>query len=521
MAIHYSAATTAFHQFTNGVTEWNAEFTDTITFMMWFMTDDITVWTRMFSWEGDAPEIFGLYLDDEGDVYVDVAFDSGEAATTVALTTIISNGTWYCAAVVASDNTQANLVSLRVYTLDGVEVAAGSTVPNRAGPFASPSKLHMGTFGGRFIDRAMAWNTALDFDDDIIPIIIAGGQTHIPEDVLIECNGVKPTFYIGPETFETNGGGAAYVPGAPGLVPTHWSFNTPYDEFTVDSGDFTITADPGTFVMTGTAAGLLRDSHVTADTGAYVMTGTDAGLLKASHVTADAGAYVMTGTDAALIKDSTVGADAGVYAMVGQDANLLKHSVLVCDPGAFVMTGTDAGFKHDAVLTAEPGAFVMTGVDATLTFSGGEVTSPQFKVQSRRSYPREVPQGRDLQDITFSAALALVYMPMAGETTEDTDIEGETVRRSFPIGGRLKSFTIVTESATFGSTTVSLHKNFSTSPAASVTIDLDQTSTRYKFDFEGTDASFLTTDIVHVSWDPTSSPTSVRGLLEWALDTEY
>lgn len=87
---------------------------------------------------------------------------------------------------------------------------------------------------------------------------------------------------------------------------------------------FTLTADAGSFAVTGTAASLLFHRRLAADSGSYAVTGTDASLFYRRKLTADAGSFVITGTD----------------------ASLLYHRKLTADAGSFLITGTDAVLRY-------------------------------------------------------------------------------------------------------------------------------------------------------------------------------
>ena len=135
---------------------------------------------------------------------------------------------------------------------------------------------------------------------------------------------------------------------------------------------YTLPADSGTFVLTGTAATPTRGRVVAADSGTFALTGTDATLARGRALPADSGTFVLTGTDATL-EYTPVSGDtytlpcaSGSFALTGTDAVLAAGRVLVADSASFALTGTAAVLAVGHVLTADAGSIALTGTDATL-----------------------------------------------------------------------------------------------------------------------------------------------------------
>lgn len=89
---------------------------------------------------------------------------------------------------------------------------------------------------------------------------------------------------------------------------------------------YTLTADAGSFTLSGQDAGFVVGRILTADAGSFALTGQDAALRIGRVITADAGAFVLTGQDATLTVTPaggtayTLTAEAGAFALTGQDA---------------------------------------------------------------------------------------------------------------------------------------------------------------------------------------------------------
>jgi hypothetical protein len=138
------------------------------------------------------------------------------------------------------------------------------------------------------------------------------------------------------------------------------------------AANYSITADPGSYSLSGVNASLDRTYIITAAAGTYAYTGVDANLNKTGSysMTADPGAFVIAGTDASLQKGNKLSADAGAYAVSGTDASLKVGRSITAGPGSYVITGTAVTFKRSYVVAAGIGAYTYTGIDAALTKTG-------------------------------------------------------------------------------------------------------------------------------------------------------
>lgn len=150
-----------------------------------------------------------------------------------------------------------------------------------------------------------------------------------------------------------------------------------------------------------------------------------AGTVKAYVLSADAGSFAITGQPAALLKGSVLQADAGAYVITGKAASLIKGSVLAADAGAYVISGKPAALLKNSVLGADPGSYIVTGYPALL-----EVNTPvnnlvkaigDWLALSRRwKYAREEPpkplivKPKRKKDM-IAAAKAIAAQPMATE----------------------------------------------------------------------------------------------------------
>tara|TARA_R100000544_G_C2216369_1_gene54812 strand:+ start:52 stop:915 length:864 start_codon:yes stop_codon:yes gene_type:complete len=128
----------------------------------------------------------------------------------------------------------------------------------------------------------------------------------------------------------------------------------------------------GTFVGAFLEAG--SGSTLSADSGSYFLTGENVDLLKSSILKADSGLYFLSGSDAALLKGYTLDAEQGVYAYLGQDIELIYTPagsfVLEAESGFYSYIGSDINFNRDRVIIASSGSYSYNGTDIQIILPG-------------------------------------------------------------------------------------------------------------------------------------------------------
>lgn len=129
----------------------------------------------------------------------------------------------------------------------------------------------------------------------------------------------------------------------------------------------TVTAGSGSFSLAGQDAGFSVGHTLSAGSGSFALTGQDAGFVQALNLTIEAGSFSLAGQDAAFSVGHALVVESTAFALTGQDASFSVGHTLSIEPGSFVLTGQDAGFGQSLNLTADSGAFTLTGNDAGLT----------------------------------------------------------------------------------------------------------------------------------------------------------
>jgi hypothetical protein len=141
-----------------------------------------------------------------------------------------------------------------------------------------------------------------------------------------------------------------------------------YPDLTTESIGYTLTAESGSYLFTGTDATLAADRSIDASAGSYTTTGQDATLNRTYVVSAEAGSYTTTGQDVTLKADYKVSAGSGVYTITGTTATLGRDFTLIADSGSYALTGQDVTLTYggDKSIVAEPGSYAIAGQDSVL-----------------------------------------------------------------------------------------------------------------------------------------------------------
>lgn len=136
-----------------------------------------------------------------------------------------------------------------------------------------------------------------------------------------------------------------------------------------------LTADPGSYTVTGAAATILTARVMEALAGSYVLTGAAATLLAARLLTLDAGTYTLSGVDATLLSGRMLTADAGAYVLTGAAAELVFGALggafsLSLDPGIYAIVGKSATFFLEVPRLRDPEHEVWVAIGPALGGAG-------------------------------------------------------------------------------------------------------------------------------------------------------
>ena len=145
------------------------------------------------------------------------------------------------------------------------------------------------------------------------------------------------------------------------------------------SGGYTLTADSGSYSLSGQAANTLYARIMAGEQGSYTLSGVDALLVKSGSYSfnAEVGSYMLVGVNA--LVDLSMNAAQGSYALTGQAATLtfapLSNPTITAEFGSYALTGRAANTNYGRNLPAEVGVYALTGRQAGLTWSGAPVST--------------------------------------------------------------------------------------------------------------------------------------------------
>jgi hypothetical protein len=145
------------------------------------------------------------------------------------------------------------------------------------------------------------------------------------------------------------------------------------------SSGLTLTAESGTYNLTGQTANTLYARIMAAAQGTYALTGVDALLVKSGSYSfsAEPGAYTLVGATA--LVDVSMNAEAGTYTLTGQDATVsyapFSNPTLTADAGTYALSGQVANLLRGMRLTADQGIYSLTGRQAGLSWSGAPTST--------------------------------------------------------------------------------------------------------------------------------------------------
>jgi hypothetical protein len=132
-----------------------------------------------------------------------------------------------------------------------------------------------------------------------------------------------------------------------------------------------IAANAGTVTMTGTAASLRLGARVAALGGSYALTGTNTVVRVGRLLTAAGGSYAQSGTAASLELGRALDVDAGVYALTGTAASLVYSGAsstytLTSDAGTYALSGTASVLRYGRIVVSESAVYALSGTNSVL-----------------------------------------------------------------------------------------------------------------------------------------------------------
>lgn len=120
-----------------------------------------------------------------------------------------------------------------------------------------------------------------------------------------------------------------------------------------------LSAAAGSFTSTGYSAGSVRSYGIGTNAGTFALSGQDAAVKRLfAPLTAETGSFTLTGQNATSSGATTLTAAVGAYNFTGQEAGKLQFAVLPADTGSLVLGGQPASLSpvtSQVVITAYTG----------------------------------------------------------------------------------------------------------------------------------------------------------------------
>lgn len=154
-------------------------------------------------------------------------------------------------------------------------------------------------------------------------------------------------------------------------------------------GLYTLTAQSGSYAISGQQATLLRHRSLSAQSGSYSMTGLSASIsyvpvASVYTLTAQSGSYSLTGLPAQLSKHRNLIASSGSYVYTGFSAVISRTTLtpvytLTALSGSYNIGGQTATILKHRTLSASTGAYVYTGQSISINkYTAGSNTLVKY-----------------------------------------------------------------------------------------------------------------------------------------------
>lgn len=149
-----------------------------------------------------------------------------------------------------------------------------------------------------------------------------------------------------------------------------------YFDMGASSPIYTLTAQKGSYSVTGQSATVLRHKSLTAQTGSYSYTGNTANITYTPNasiftLTAQTGMYTVAGQAATLYRNRRLSAQVGTYAITGVSADITHVPLanvynLIAEGGSYTLSGISASISRNRRLSTSSGNYQTTGISATI-----------------------------------------------------------------------------------------------------------------------------------------------------------
>ena len=169
-----------------------------------------------------------------------------------------------------------------------------------------------------------------------------------------------------------------------------------------------IIADAGSYAVSGSTVGLKFNRLIGAGAVSYSVSGSAVTLKATFKTVPDSGTYALSGSSVALKFNRLVSVAPGSYALSGTNAALSYGYTVAASSGSYAVSGSTVGLTFNRIIAANAGSYALTGSSATLTYTFGD-RSTVGKITQPRAGRRLT--GRRYSSFSRSGGYVLVADP--------------------------------------------------------------------------------------------------------------
>lgn len=149
-----------------------------------------------------------------------------------------------------------------------------------------------------------------------------------------------------------------------------------YFDMGASSSIYTLTAQKGSYSITGQSATVLKHKLLTAQAGSYSYTGNTTNITYTPNaaiftLTAQTGAYAINGKTATISRNRILSAQTGTYTFNGVSADITHVPLanvynLIAEGGSYTISGINANISRNRRLSTTAGNYQVLGNNATI-----------------------------------------------------------------------------------------------------------------------------------------------------------
>lgn len=170
--------------------------------------------------------------------------------------------------------------------------------------------------------------------------------------------------------FDTDGGVSSWSSTTVSIGGTSSGWRSRVVEL-LELRQLTMTADLGSFSLSGQNATFTKEYVVSFDGGVYAINGQNVEFANSYSIGLENGNFTSTGFNVGFTTSKTLSVDGGEFNLNGQTATITAQRSLIGGNGQFEIVGQESQINAHRTATADLGQFTLTGENVTITNDGG------------------------------------------------------------------------------------------------------------------------------------------------------